>query len=382
MHSLRAVLALAVLLLALPSRAQPRLHVSADPQLKCPSAEQLDRALGEGLTTHAPQWVMPADRSLPLLAFRASGPGRMRVELQRSKTEAPLVRTLRAGEHECEALADAAVLLVQSWLQGPERTRPERTQRVVTAPPTRSEPAPELPAVPPLVEAPPSIPVHIEEETAPQPPASETETETDAAPEPPPAPEPEAEAQPEAAIEPEPEAARPPAERRAWRLLALGGGGWLIPSPSLVGTGAVRVERDLTQRFGVGLQLGLESARAAEVEPGLVSATEQSITALARWRLRSPEEMGPELTAGVRLERLSATSRGYTENGSAVLWAPALVAGAAWNQPISRRFFLQGFLSASARARREVFVVANVGEVLVLPPVGLAAGLGIGLNFP
>jgi hypothetical protein len=157
----------------------------------------------------------------------------------------------------------------------------------------------------------------------------------------------------------------------------MGTSGWLDLSRQAFG-GAVGVDLHLGSRLAVGANVWSEQPRRQELGGGEVSASAHSLGAHLRlipWKIL---EAGPELTLGLRLEGLAASSRGYAEPSSLLILNPSLWGNVAWRQPLGTRFFVSPSVGVTARPHTEVIAVQHLGPVLTLPALALHGGVGLG----
>lgn len=171
--------------------------------------------------------------------------------------------------------------------------------------------------------------------------------------------------------------AEPASPRRPWRLdLFLGGGGVIGPTASVAGAGAFGVTF-MPARFGVAVDVGLESQRSGRVEPALVVSDSQWLSLRGVVQFDPAERLLLRGSLGLRGFRLSATSSGVLEAGTSnVLSLGGVVAGDLAFRLVGR-FFLQLTLFGSLRVRTDRFIVEGLEPVLVLQPgaVGVLGGL-------
>ncbi|MEW6432665.1 MAG: hypothetical protein AB1730_14270, partial [Myxococcota bacterium] len=158
--------------------------------------------------------------------------------------------------------------------------------------------------------------------------------------------------------------------------LALLGGAALDGSALGVGTGALLV-RGAVGRWGLTLDVGLESARTASREGVTVLAAQQWLSFCLSVAFQPTESLRLDLALGLRAWRLAAIASGVDQpnEGVSFLWGGAVGAGLAWR--LTGPFFLTARASATLRNAVLRLNVAPLDTILALNPwnVGLQGGL-------
>lgn len=353
----------------------PALAAPLHDALACPSAAQVQSAL---------------ERRAPGLEGEVwlQGAGPRSLELRWEVGGRRFVRELPRSPRDCAAAAQTVALLLQAW----RRALPARTADDPLAAASRIAPRPHLPApdggapaAPLESRATPPVPeAHAEAD------AGSLESQTiapatvDAGP-PMPVLVPGAEdaGAPEDGGFPEPrgvDGRRPP-----WHLeLALAGRGAAGVDAALSsGGGTLGLALGLGEpAVAVELQLGVDAPVHAAAGPGTALARRQTLSLGAALRLRpwpARPWLGLRLAGGPLLERIQATSAGYTTSATATVFNPGLSASGTLELRLGRRVALEAGPQLELLARPTRFQVANVGTLLRFPAlwVGGRAGLRV-----
>ncbi len=156
------------------------------------------------------------------------------------------------------------------------------------------------------------------------------------------------------------------------------GGGSIGPTAAVTGAGQAHVALGFG-RFGLAVDLGLESSRSRSVEPATVTSTAQWLSVQARVAFQPFTRLRLEVLLGLRGWRLTAASTGIDEPAQTELFSFGGVGTAAASFQLWGPISLQLRVFASARWRTERFSVTNLGPVLELLPWagGLLGGVEI-----
>ncbi|MBL8912462.1 MAG: hypothetical protein JNM17_17350, partial [Archangium sp.] len=167
----------------------------------------------------------------------------------------------------------------------------------------------------------------------------------------------------------------------SFEIAALGGTA-LGPTASFTGRGQASVALAFT-RFGVSLDVGLESARTRTVAPVTVTSTSQWASLNGLIHFRPLDRLRLSLSLGVRLWRIAAETTGADANATTALASFGGVAATTATIRLIGPLSAQLSLYASSRWRAERFNVSNLGPVLELLPWegGLLGGLVLEANF-
>ena len=158
------------------------------------------------------------------------------------------------------------------------------------------------------------------------------------------------------------------------------GGGSIGPTAAVTGAGQAHVALGFG-RFGLAVDLGLESSRSRAVEPATVTSTAQWLSVQARVAFQPFTRLRLEVLLGLRGWRLTAASTGIDEPAQTELFSFGGVGTAAASFQLWGPISLQLRVFASARWRTERFSVTNLGPVLeLLPWAGGVLG-GVEIRF-
>ena len=158
------------------------------------------------------------------------------------------------------------------------------------------------------------------------------------------------------------------------------GGGSIGPTAAVTGAGQAHVALGFG-RFGLAVDLGLESSRSRAVEPATVTSTAQWLSVQARVAFQPFTRLRLEVLLGLRGWRLTAASTGIDEPAQTELFSFGGVGTAAASFQLWGPISLQLRAFASARWRTERFSVTNLGPVLeLLPWAGGVLG-GVEIRF-
>jgi hypothetical protein len=145
------------------------------------------------------------------------------------------------------------------------------------------------------------------------------------------------------------------------------GGGAVDASALAVGAGVLTV-RGALGRWGLALDVGLESARTNTVAPVTASAASQWLSASFSVAFRPLEPLLLDVALGLRGWRTSAFATGVDarEERIALSWGGVASAGVAWR--LTGPLFLHARAVVSARSQVLHFNVEPLGPVLSLNP--------------
>ncbi|MFT3713640.1 MAG: procyclic acidic repetitive family protein [Archangium sp.] len=158
--------------------------------------------------------------------------------------------------------------------------------------------------------------------------------------------------------------------------LAAFGGTSIGPTTSFTGRGQANVTLAF-HRLGIGLDVGLDSARTRTVSPVTMESTTQWASLHGHLYFHPLERLRLELSLGLRVWRITATSTGADTNATTALASLGPLGAAHASIRIVGPLSFQALFFTSARYRAERFTVTNLGPVLELLPweFGLLGGL-------
>ncbi|MBX5480717.1 MAG: hypothetical protein IRZ16_02540 [Myxococcaceae bacterium] len=162
----------------------------------------------------------------------------------------------------------------------------------------------------------------------------------------------------------------------------IGRTGDITASTAATLAGGIQVETALGSRFFAGLQGRAETPRVHRRFPGKVQAELAALDAVVRYAFHAPGAHGFELCGGLGMQRIAASSSGYTVNRAVILFDPELTGSVQWRQEVMGGFFFTLFAGGELRLRTETLEIAPFGTVTTLPAAGVRAGIGVGWAAP
>lgn len=353
--------ALPLLLAALALSPRPAGALELRDPLGCPGEAQLRKAL----ELHAPG----------LEGTLALARAAQRVRVTWTTGARRFTRELALSPSDCAAAADTVALLVQAWRRNLPTSAAadplsQAAQVKVHQPQTLPEARPELPPDAGPALQPDAVSDDVSDAGPPPPPPDAGPIAIAATESAAPAPLVQAEIEaPPSAPEPTPS---------TWHLRAglEGRGAQGLGASRQFGAGALVLELDPRELFGLQLDAAADTAQRDAAQTVTVSRQTASLRGLIRIR-PAPAHRGfaLRLTLGPLAERLAGTAQGFQNPGSQTVWAFGLAGGAAAELALGPVALGIGPEFELLNEKTD-FVIGGVGTVLSLPRawVGLAVG--------